>query len=43
MEHLKKDVDETIVKNDLIFDIDWQGTTIIKIQKSSFNKNLLSN
>ncbi len=23
---LKKDVDETIVKNDLIFDIDWQGT-----------------
>ena len=23
---LKKNVDETIVKNDLIFDIDWQGT-----------------
>ena len=23
---LKKNVDETIVKNDIIFDIDWQGT-----------------
>ena len=23
---LKKDVDETIIKNDIIFDIDWQGT-----------------
>lgn len=23
---LKKDVDETILKNDIIFDIDWQGT-----------------
>ena len=25
MEHLKK-VDEMIKKNDIIFDIDWQGT-----------------
>jgi len=23
---LKKDVDDTIVKNDILFDIDWQGT-----------------
>ena len=23
---LKKDVDETIKKNDILFDIDWQGT-----------------
>ena len=26
MEHLKKNVDNMILKNDLIFDIDWQGT-----------------
>ena len=26
MERLKKNVDNTILKNDLIFDIDWQGT-----------------
>ena len=26
MEHLKKNVDELIKKNDIIFDIDWQGT-----------------
>ena len=30
---LKKDVDETIFKNDIIFDIDWQGTK----QLSKFN------
>jgi|TARA_B100001059_G_scaffold219018_1_gene239736 guanylate kinase len=30
---LKKDVDETILKNDIIFDIDWQGTK----QLSKFN------
>ena len=23
---LKKNVDDTIIKNDIIFDIDWQGT-----------------
>ena len=30
---LKKDVDETIKKNDILFDIDWQGTK----QLSKFN------
>ena len=30
---LKKNVDETILKNDIIFDIDWQGTK----QLSKFN------
>jgi len=35
---LKKDVDKTILKNDLIFDIDWQGTK----QLSKFkNLNLI--
>ena len=32
---LKKNVDETIIKNDIIFDIDWQGT-----QQLSKFKNL---
>ena len=31
---LKKEVDETILKNDIIFDIDWQGTK----QLSKFKK-----
>ena len=35
---LKKNVDETILKNDIIFDIDWQGTK----QLSKFkNLNLI--
>jgi len=38
MELLKKKVDEILVKNDIIFDIDWQGTK----QLSKFKKlNLL--
>ena len=35
---LKKDVDETILKNDIIFDIDWQGTKQLSKYK---NLNLL--
>ena len=35
---LKKNVDETILKNDLIFDIDWQGT---KQLSQSKNLNLI--
>ena len=31
---LKKDVDETLLKNDILFDIDWQGTK----QLSKFKK-----
>ena len=49
---LKKNVDETIKKNDLLFDIDWQGTKqlskfknlkIIKIYLITSNKNELKN
>ena len=35
MEHLKKNVDQILKKNDVLFDIDWQGTK----QLSNF-KNL---
>tara|TARA_B100000886_G_C20301884_1_gene440032 strand:+ start:166 stop:756 length:591 start_codon:yes stop_codon:yes gene_type:complete len=47
---LKKNVDDTILKNDLIFDIDWQGTkqlsqsknlNLIKIFLITENKNEL--
>jgi guanylate kinase len=47
---LKKNVDETILKNDIIFDIDWQGTKqlskfkdlkLIKIYLITNNKNEL--
>ena len=38
---LKKNVDETIVKNDLIFDIDWQGTKqLSKFKKSQISKDI---
>ena len=49
---LKKNVDETIVTNDILFDIDWQGTKqlskfknlkIIKIYLIANNKNELKN
>lgn len=49
---LKKNVDETIIKNDLIFDIDWQGTkqlskfknlNLIKIYLITDNKEELKN
>ena len=49
---LKKNVDETIVKNDIIFDIDWQGTkqlskfknlNLIKIYLITDNKEELKN
>ncbi len=49
---LKKDVDEVIKKNDLLFDIDWQGTKqlsnfknlkMIKIYLITSNKNDLKN
>ncbi len=49
---LKKNVDEAIKKNDLLFDIDWQGTKqlskfknlkIIKIYLITSNKNELKN
>ena len=49
---LKKNVDESIKKNDLLFDIDWQGTKqlskfknlkIIKIYLITSNKNELKN
>ena len=33
---LKKSVDETILKNDIIFDIDWQGTKQIKSQNIKY-------
>jgi len=45
---LKKNVDDTIIKNDIIFDIDWQGTKqlskfknlkLIKIYLITSNKN----
>ena len=47
---LKKNVDETIHKNDIIFDIDWQGTkqlskfknlNLVKIYLITHNKNEL--
>ena len=47
---LKKNVDETILKNDIIFDIDWQGTkqlskfknlNLIKIYLITINKEEL--
>ena len=38
MEHLKKSVDNLIKKNDIIFDIDWQGTKqLSKFKKFKFN------
>ncbi len=49
---LKKNVDETILKNDIIFDIDWQGTkqlskfknlNLIKIYLITDNKEELKN
>ena len=49
---LKKNVDDSIKKNDLLFDIDWQGTKqlskfknlkIIKIYLITSNKNELKN
>ena len=49
---LKKNVDDTIVKNDIIFDIDWQGTkqlskfknlNLIKIYLITDNKEELKN
>ena len=49
---LKKNVDDTIVKNDIIFDIDWQGTkqlskfknlNLIKIYLITNNKEELKN
>ena len=49
---LKKNVDEAILKNDIIFDIDWQGTKqmskfknlkLIKIFLITDNKNELKN
>ena len=49
---LKKNVDEIIIKNDLIFDIDWQGTkqlskfknlNLIKIYLITDNKEELKN
>ena len=49
---LKKNVDEIIIKNDLIFDIDWQGTkqlskfknlNLIKIYLITDNKDELKN
>ena len=32
---LKKDVDETLLKNDILFDIDWQGTKQLSNLKNS--------
>ena len=49
---LKKDVDETLLKNDILFDIDWQGTkqlskfkklNLIKIFLITKNKDELKN
>ena len=49
---LKKNVDDTIIKNDIIFDIDWQGTKqlskfknlkLIKIYLITSNKKELKN
>ena len=49
---LKKDVDETLLKNDILFDIDWQGTKqlskfkkikLIKIFLITKNKDELKN
>ena len=49
---LKKNVDDTIIKNDIIFDIDWQGTkqlskfknlNLIKIYLITDNKEELKN
>ena len=49
---LKKNVDDTIIKNDIIFDIDWQGTkqlskfknlNLIKIYLITKNKKELKN
>ena len=49
---LKKNVDDTIIKNDIIFDIDWQGTkqlskfknlNLIKIYLITTNKEELKN
>ena len=39
---LKKNVDETIVNNDILFDIDWQGTKqLSKFKKLNFIKIFL--
>ena len=36
-----KDLVENLIKNDIIFDIDWQGTkAIVKNKKSKLNKNI---
>ena len=49
---MKKDVDETLLKNDILFDIDWQGTkqlskfkklNLIKIFLITKNKDELKN
>ena len=39
---LKKNVDQTILKHDIIFDIDWQGTNNYQNLKFKFDKNLLN-
>ena len=41
---LKKSVDQTLLTNDILFDIDWQGTKqLSKFKNSKSNKNLLNN
>ena len=49
---MKKNVDETLINNDIIFDIDWQGTkqlskfknlNLIKIYLTTNNKAELKN
>ena len=37
-----KDSVENLIKNDIIFDIDWQGTKQVKNKKSKLNKNISS-
>ena len=38
---LKKNVDETILTNDIVFDIDWQGTKqLSKFKKFRLNKDI---
>ena len=34
---LKKNVDETIISNDILFDVDWQGTKQLSRFKTKFN------
>ena len=39
---LKEDVDQTILKNDIIFDIDWQGTKQLSSFQSKIDKNFFN-